>query len=419
VLYIDDAQLMAVSTDGRQQGPLTADAGGIRFAVPPTDSPELVIFSLTPLALESERVRQATPPPECRPAGTGPNSGVWAGCGEWQLSPDGQWLAFTWGDWGCAGKGGIAAVNLQTGERRWRGAEEIDWNEVNWFRLLPNDKMVLEYGARCIVGRAVLWDLQTDQERDLGSTIGDIYWNAAGTILAVNEVPFMYEDWSALWVYNSLVDRMFFGQGQGVAHPVWTPDESGLVYEDQPLTYTRYITPASAIAAYPISGTLGPRRILFLDVERGEGRVLAEASKYDYFLCASAADCRWEGDWLQVRRFPFHAREFPVNEYGGLMLGTPDWGCYERGEGCPDSPELLALNWRTGESLPWGELYSDAPPTASLTPGPDLSREELYADPAGRYALYVGAGGAGLWCVPTAGEPAQWIEDGHHFVYIP
>ena len=51
--------------------------------------------------------------------------------------------------------------------------------------------------------------------------------------------------------------------------------------------------------------------------------------------------------------------------------------------------------------------------------GPDLRREALYADPAGRYALYVGATGQGLWCIPSSGPPVQWLQDGYNSIYIP
>jgi len=43
----------------------------------------------------------------------------------------------------------------------------------------------------------------------------------------------------------------------------------------------------------------------------------------------------------------------------------------------------------------------------------------LIADSVGRYALYVGAGGQGLWCVPVGSEPVQSTHDARHFIYIP
>jgi hypothetical protein len=77
-------------------------------------------------------------------------------------------------------------------------------------------------------------------------------------------------------------------------------------------------------------------------------------------------------------------------------------------------------NWRTGELLPWDEApIPNPPPTAVPTTSPDLGAAPLYEDPQGRYALYVGAAGQGLWCVPAAGPPVSWVQGGHHFVDIP
>lgn len=94
---------------------------------------------------------------------------------------------------------------------------------------------------------------------------------------------------------------------------------------------------------------------------------------------------------------------------------------------CAGPVERLALNWRTGELLPWEQAPIPGPaptpsppePTPRPSPGPDLAGEPLYTDPAGRYRLYTGPDRRGLWCVPAEGEPVLWVEQGNHFFYIP
>lgn len=57
-------------------------------------------------------------------------------------------------------------------------------------------------------------------------------------------------------------------------------------------------------------------------------------------------------------------------------------------------------------------------PVPTPIPWPNL-RAPVYVDPAGRYALYVGLDGRSLWCVQPGQAPAEWVEHGEVFFYVP
>ncbi len=98
--------------------------------------------------------------------------------------------------------------------------------------------------------------------------------------------------------------------------------------------------------------------------------------------------------------------------------------CLAYGLDCAASAELFALNYRTGELVPWDQFTLPTPaPTATPSPtplpGPDLTRQPVYTHPSGRYAFYVGLDGHSLWLEPQEGDPVLWVNDGTNFVYIP
>jgi len=108
--------------------------------------------------------------------------------------------------------------------------------------------------------------------------------------------------------------------------------------------------PALMPAAAP---DLPASSIIRVSATTGERKVLVSDPRYDYHFCAAYSWCdNWYGDWIQVRRFPF--------EQQTLALFDPATDCLGYGEDCDEPPELFALNWRTGELIPWGEISLSA-----------------------------------------------------------
>jgi hypothetical protein len=93
--------------------------------------------------------------------------------------------------------------------------------------------------------------------------------------------------------------------------------------------------------------------------------------------------------------------------------------CFAEGKDCVTPPESFALNAVSGELRPWdpGALPL-AYPTPTPTRGPDIQDEPVYSDPAGKYALYVGADGKSLWMQPKEGPAFYWAS-GEGFFYLP
>lgn len=416
-------QLWAVSSDGRRIGQLTADGEGVGFYAPPVPPPDLILLSTASFSPESERVRFVRLPPECdEPAKRDPRVS-WYPCSDFQFSLDGRRVGFFWGGGGC-GREGLMVIDLLSGEIWRRNAWHWAGREVHWFHFLSSGRMLVADG-HCEGGEIWLWDLQTGEERELGIE-GDVYWNANGTALAV--IAGYYGGWQTwIWIYDVAADRLITPAGMSVEWPIWTPDGTGLLYYNSEFVYTKYIT-FSAGYSVPVSATVGPHLIYAVDIATAEVRVLAGNPQYDYFVGRSTQDCRWQGDWLMLRRIGFQTREYPVDDWG--LPQVPYSPCLEWSGDCPSPVEILALNWRTGEIVPWEQVPHPTPaptftplsamsPTPVPTAGPALFPAPLYTDPAGRYALYVGTGGTGLWCVPAGGAPVRWIAEGYHFIYIP
>jgi hypothetical protein len=197
--------------------------------------------------------------------------------------------------------------------------------------------------------------------------------------------------------------------------PFWMPDGVRLLYQHRAQKNIESVRPGIVVTT-----TFGASEIRVVDTVSGQERVLVGDPRYDYHLCAAFRDCRWEGDWIQVRRVPFHPQEYPSHP----DLPPRVWDCLLLGDKCPDPVDRLALNWRTGELMPWDKAprpTSTPKPTPTVTPGPDskLATASIYSDPAGRYNLYTSQDGRNLWCVATAtGAAVRWVADGQHFMYI-
>ncbi|HXF68720.1 MAG TPA: hypothetical protein VNK89_02840 [Thermoflexus sp.] len=217
------------------------------------------------------------------------------------------------------------------------------------FEFLENGKVLLATG-HCEGGEMSLLDPRTGQLFRLGS-LGRGGWNATRTAIAVETGPYMGIG-SAIWGYNVEKDFLFLPQAERWEqldhHLLWTPDGSHILFLHRPLSYTletdTYFLPAA-------------QSIVRVNATTGERRVLVGDSRYDYHFCAGAYNqCdQWYGDWIQVRRFPFKPQSFV---YDDILSDLPAATCSVYGMNCSESAELFALNWRTGELVPWSEALS-------------------------------------------------------------
>lgn len=402
-------QLGAISPDGRRAGRLTNDRAGVGYFASPAPPVGLLILSTQSLLLPEGPVRQAPLPAVCeRPADLTPGAG-WRPCSDFRFSADGRWAAFLQGADICGR--GLVLLNLATGESQLLPTGHSSW----LFQFLPSGRLLLTRG-HCEGALAYLRDPTTGEEIGLGAW-GREVWSPDGTALAVCASAYMgWESW--VWGFDRRTEWRFLSPpGESVDDnlPLWTPDGTHLLYQHRALTYTQ--------STWPITVTFGPREVRLVDVLQGEERALLSDPAYDYHLGLGVNNCPWYGsDWLPLRRVPYRPQTCPSME--GADFQSPAVRCLLYGESCPDPVEQLVLNWRTGEVIPAGLFQSPTPvpsavPTPAPTPGPDLETTPLYGDPAGRYSLYVGAGGMGLWCVPAVGGAVQWVQEGHDFFYVP
>lgn len=82
-------------------GRLTADQGGIELVPWPAPPPDGILFAAAPLHREGERVRFVHLLPECSPPADKDVLDERGLCGDYRFSPDGRWVAFLWGGYGC------------------------------------------------------------------------------------------------------------------------------------------------------------------------------------------------------------------------------------------------------------------------------------------------------------------------------
>ncbi len=402
-------QLWAISPDGRRTGRLTDDRAGIGYLALPGPPPGLLLLSADPLPLSAGPVRQVTLPAACQQPAGGGTGDDWLPCSDFRLSADGRWAAFLRGEDICGR--GLVLLDLATGQSELLPGG----HSTALFRFLPSGRLLLTRG-HCEGADIYLRDPASGTEAALGGW-GREAWRADGTALAV--VAGAYMGWqSSVWGLDLETERRFLSPAGAPALddlPLWTPDGTHLLYQHRALTYTA--------SAWPLPATFGSREIRLVDARLGQERVLLADPGHDYHLGLGPNDCPWNGDdWLPLRRVPYRPQAYPSVE--DADFSAPTIRCLLYGEACADPVELLVLNWRTGEIVPAGQFQVPTPlppppPTPTRPPAPDLGAAPLYSDPAGRYALYTGSGGQGLWCVPAGAEPVPWVHDGHHFVYIP
>ncbi|MCB8945220.1 MAG: PD40 domain-containing protein [Ardenticatenaceae bacterium] len=262
-------------------------------------------------------------------------------CGIFQVSPDGKWFAFSMGDDYITGNiAQLGLINLQTGEVQ----QNIGGTGI--MRFLPNDERLVynSWGE----GGEIWWgDSSTGETMRLGSD-GRVVWNANETAFAVEVSPYVGMA-GAVWGYNLASHNLFLPQNWAAdSQPTWTPDGTHLLYQHQAITVTQ-----------EYSTTLGPKEVRLVDAVSGATQTILSDPGYHYQICASG--CLWAEDWLQVRRFQYTPTTVQFEDYSNL-----GYRCSWYGEDCGGIPEWLALNWRTGQILPWEEVAPLSP--SSLKP---------------------------------------------------
>lgn len=398
------SQLWAISADGKEVNRLTADDHGIGWHVSETTPAEVLLMSNTDLPLNGTSLQQIPLPVVCdsRPVD---NPDYMNPCGDFKISADGKWAAFSWGPEFYGGRGDFGLINLLTGQTQTSPA-------MTWLiRYLPDDQRVMGHS---VGGNAdASWvNSITGESRHLG-TLGaanGMVWNKAETAFAVEVENFIGTN-GAVWGYNVETANLFLPEPQPWAadqRPIWTIDGTHLLYQHHAITQTDTYTL-----------TYGAGQIQLVDAVSGEKRILAADPRYHYQLCPTreADSCRWAEDWIQVRRYPYQPDPFyfEENQDSGFQ-------CTWYGQGCLGPVENLGLNWRTGEIIPWeavAELVPIPEPTAVPPSGPNLATTPIYANTEIGYALYMGNDGRSLWCVSEDGNPQKWVEDAEWFMYVP
>jgi hypothetical protein len=264
-------------------------------------------------------------------------------------------LGFFFGEDRCGR--GIFIMDTRTGSTVFR----TDRDEGHDFEFLANGKVLITRG-HCEGAYESLLDPKTGELSTLGTGSGNL-WNTNRTAFAVSTNAYQGAE-AAIWGYNVARDFLFLSepeQWQLDEHLIWTPDGTHLLYLHRGLTYDS----DSGDYSFPSA-----RQIVKVDAATGEQTVLTGDPRYDFHLCDNAySGCdRWYRDWIQVRRFPFEPQQIPDSMDFWHM---PKVTCLVYGIGCRQPPVLFALNWRTGELVPWEEAaIPTLTPTVYHTAGP-------------------------------------------------
>jgi hypothetical protein len=273
-------------------------------------------------------------------------------CSDFAFSSDGKFLGFFFGPTGCGRR--ISIMEPSTGRAVFHSAFEDGLG----FEFLANGKILITTG-HCEGGQVNLLDPVTGDFSVLGEHGFKYLWNSTGTAFAVEAKPYHgYE--GVVWGYNVAEDFVFLRQPevwQLDDHPVWTLDGTHLVF------LRRSLINQNGTYTFPSS-----RQIVRVNVATGKVTVLVEDPEFDFNLCAgSDSSCDiWYGDWIQVRKFPFEPREIRYS----IGEETIDEICIVAGMKCAQEPVLFALNWRTGELIPWENRVLPTPiPTIAPTKG--------------------------------------------------
>lgn len=402
------SHLWAVSPDGRQFGRLTTDDQSATMSSLPGPPESLLLLAPADLLLKSDLVQVISLPVQCERQDK--QTSDWRPCSDFAFSPDRRYVAFFWGWYACFGREGVIAIDLFTGTT-------LRWTRIGirWFQFLPDGRILIA-NSDCEGGEYIwTWNIEADHKRFLGSKRSRLSWNVGLSAFATEFVPLPchgeeYE--RVLWVYNRLTDQVTEHIEGENGDFIWTPEGDYLLYHHRAVTKTWDV-----VSGCPITITYGPREIYVIESASGNRYRVVGDLEHDYHL-----DRDIRGEWVSLRRIDYRHWVCPTAGpcNSDCIYGQPD---------CPEQVEHLALNWRTGELLPWDQSLlpeiTPVPPTPTSTstpvkdPSPDMASTPIYTDPWGRYALYVETDNTSLWCVQEGEEPVLWIDDGHNFTYVP
>jgi hypothetical protein len=320
-------------------------------------------------------------------------------CADLQFSPDGRYLGFRYGGDGCGRE--LRILDVLTNDIVF----ESEYGSNHWFHFLPSNQVIMAFG-HCEGGVVYILDPQSGQITDLGSeSIEGVLWNQPMTAAVSLSHAYATLD-GYLWAYSLRTKRIFMTDWGVIEQVIWTPNGKSFVYEKLRITRlgdNAFTDGTTYIVIAPVNDT---------------PYTLVSDPRYDYHLCDDfRTGCEWYGDWIKVRRI--------LSTHGAYNTYSDGYDpCLLYGSNCSNPPERFALNYRTGELIPWDQFPLPAPtPTPTFLPtpliAPDLSQTPIYAHPSGRYAFFVGFDGHSLWLVPQDGEPVLWVDEGYNFTYLP
>jgi hypothetical protein len=169
-----EEHLYAFSPDGQRAGTLLPEefASTSYLSPNPSDKPILVEYGV---AFDHPAVQGIELPSECYQPGPGEDRLI--ACGNFQFSPDGQYLGFFYGDPECWR--GIIIQNTQTGEQVYHST----YPNGHSFLLLDNGKALIATG-HCEGGGLTFHNLTTGEEKPLAGE-GQQTWNLDNSAFAV------------------------------------------------------------------------------------------------------------------------------------------------------------------------------------------------------------------------------------------
>lgn len=383
--------LWGITPDGELAGRLSDE--GADTALVDASKPEgKVLVIASGVENPGESMILVSLPDECR--------GNQKYCTDYQFGLKGRTYAYLSGEESCG-------RNLTLVERA-TGVVLQTWQHVSWYRFNQDGGMLLALDD-CSSRYVYQYIPNTGAQSGMASD-GEISWDPsrkAALVQLKGSAPVL----SALWGFNLQTSSAILWPEQGQImqdSPTWLDDGRHFVYQHRSIGYDK-----NSGNAY----LEGPRQVILMDAWTRAQHLLAFNTNYDFHLCPTEGEtCQQPyGDWLRVTRTPFHA--------GGLKLGDPGEAvtvrCALYGLDCAQPAEEFALNWRTGELIPWSEAGLTEAQPAPAFPPPNLGTEPVYSDPAGSFYLYTSADGHSLWYVPLSGDPELWVTEGEDFVFLP
>ncbi len=332
-------------------------------------------------------------------------------CQNFKYSPDGRYLSFTYMENFCSRMLLILDTNSM---------QVVYSKSVNslYPEFINNGKMFTTTG-HCEGGATIMVDLKTGMEQDAGDYAWEYDWNQAHTAFMVPVTPYQGFISSSFWAYQAQADQLINPPkvNYGVQSPsTWVPAGTHILYEQREFTVDNTLNPLPK----------GNSQILRLDMATGKTQEILSDPGYDYWLCGNPFQtCTFRHpDWVLVARSPVPTDPDKLETYKDAVVACLDI------RQCFKDMDLFALNWRTGELLPWDKAPAAAPsptPTVQFKPRindgaplpPVGNSRRVFVDPSGAFALYVGADGSSLWRVTKDGQPIVWVENGENFIYLP